>query len=151
MVDDVYLFEIANGIFPAFDLLEQKYKCTGLRLVSLREKLRQFPKSGNRVMILSLRSNHLNWLEAYELVHYILLDCMHRLAGTCFRRNIFLVCRAAFVRKPWRHGMSIYVFQPIINHTSVSFFMLTKLLRQTKWVMCASGMIHLWACSVQKQ
>jgi hypothetical protein len=100
--DDVLIFEISNTlVHPLYDHLSETYKKKGARVVSLRERLKQYPKHGESVMIMSLVNQHIPrpmisfYLES-ELIE--ILNCMKNVS---FRDSWHLLLRAA-ISHNWR-------------------------------------------------
>lgn len=104
--DDILIWEIANGVFPLHDFISKKIKLTGSRCVSLKEKLRYFPKKGNRITVMSLWHKDLNHKfieQSWEsTMGDLLLPLLRSWSNVRFRHEVTTFIRAAFSQRPWK-------------------------------------------------
>ena len=107
---EIYLWELANSIFPIISLLDDypKIKPSGVRLVRLRDKLKFFPSKGNRVTILRLQHEH--WRSRIDFNDPCPLCCACRSPwDRLFLHDILFECMRALEPVPFRHNSLVFV------------------------------------------
>lgn len=114
-------------------------KTKGSRVVSLRAKLKTFPKRGNKIAVMSLQfNNQLFPLPAQEWEYYVLSELVPLLSlwsEVRFRRDLVILITAAYGTKPWRKPIG-YAAAEINNHVSYTRLFCSEAVAIVYQTMC---------------